>query len=578
MKFFALRSNTAWPLCVVFGVALLPGRYDWSLPTRSASCRGLLCSAFFFCLLVSLISEALARSQTRPVARNTLLAGVTLLFCLPYSWLRLNRWFYYRNKPLWLDWRNLSRPPKLVWFPQAFWEPPQIPHELLFFAFLTVVLLSGGALYVKSRQRAGKALERSDLALGSSVILLILVETWMHLSMHSPYTYICHFERPPSANYWYEFLLFPNGQGAVNADYFVFVALEQVFMGTPQVFDGMLIRRPFPFYLSSQFTYFFNAYYVMLCFNVAAWILAVFAIYDFVAAHFDRRTAVITALLTASGPGFIMYVAQPQTYLWGYCAIAFVVWAHWRICGSANAKLRDYLFFGGVLSLALLTYDLFTVLLYLGAYELLFKRSLRNIIISAVLAIGIYIAFGLLTSRMTSFVHDNGNTKYIGTSVTNAIAALSSSPVALKNYILYSGLLTNYIWNLGNSMFVFPLLVAIVGLFCLDRSPKLKLVGLLLLPSFAGAAFLYLGQTYLAALPRFAFTAYPPVYILCAVALGAVARIVKPRWVWSRAKYAAATIPFIGVAANIALVNADVFGHPWLYYLFYYELLTRGHF
>lgn len=578
MKLLSFRSNTAWPLYLLLGLALLPGRYDWSLQTRSASWRGFLCSAFFFCLLVPLISEALARSQTRLVLRNTLLAGVTLLFCLPYRWLRLNRWFYYRDEPLWVDWKRLSMPPKLVWFPQAFWEPPQIPHDLLFFAFLALMLLSGGGLYVKVRRRGGNPLARSNLALGASVILLILVETCMHLSMHSPYTYICHFERPPTANYWYEFLLFPNGQGAVNADYFVFAALEQVFMGTPQVFDGMLIRRPFPFYLSSQFTYFFNAYYVMLCFNVAVWILAVFAIYEFVAAHFDRRTAVIAALLTASGPGFIMYVAQPQTYLWGYCGVAFVIWAHWRICGTPNAKLRDYVLFGGVLSLALLTYDLFTVLLYLAGYELLFKRSLRRIVISAALAIAIYIAFGLLTSPMTSFLHDDSNTKYIGTSITSAIAALRSNPVTLKNYILYGGLLSNYVWNLGNSMFVFPLLVAIVGLFCLSSSLKLKLIGLLFLPSFAGAAFLFFGQTYLATLPRFAFTAYPAVYILCAVALWTVARMVSSRLVWSRWKYAAVSIAFCGVAANIALVNADVFGRPWLYYLFYYELLTPGNF
>ncbi len=575
MRLLSFHPKISWSIYLLLGLALLPGRYDWSPPARSTSWRGFLCSAFFFCILIPLISEAFERSHTRPTVRNTLLGAVTLLFCLPYYWVGLNRLFYYRNKPFWLDWTSLPQAPKLVWFPKAFREPTQIPHEFLFFMSLSALLLSGGWWYVRARRNAGKPITKSGITLGACIIVLVLAETLLHLSMHSPYTYICHFEQPPSANHWYEFLLFRNGQGAVNADYHLFLALEQTFMGTPQTLNAQLIRRPFPFYLSSQFTYFFNAYYVMLCFNVAAWIMAAFAIREFVAAHFDRRSAVIAALLTASGPGFIMYVAQPQTYLWGYAVVPLVIWTHWRVCGRSDARLRDYILFGGVLSLALLTYDLLTLMLYFAGYELLFKRSLRKIIVSAVLAIGIYITFGLLTSQMTTFVHDVRNSKQIGESITGAISALHSRPLSLRSYILYIGVLPNYIWNLGNSVFVFPLLVAAAGLFCLSSSLKLKLVGLLFLPSFAGAAFLYLGQTYLATLPRFAFMAYPAVYILCGVALWAAANSLQTALRW---KYAAAAVAFCGVAANVLLVNADVFGHPWLYYLFYWEQLTAGNF
>jgi hypothetical protein len=106
----------------------------------------------------------------------------------------------------------------------------------------------------------------------------------------------------------------------------------------------------------------------------------------------------------------------------------------------------------------------------------------------------------------------------------------------------------------------------------------MKLVGLLFLPSFAGTAFLYLGQTYLATLPRFSFIAFPAVYILCAVALWTAARNIGLRWAASRWKYAAGAVALCGIAIHIVLVNADVFGHPWLYYLFYYEQLNPAHF
>ena len=556
----------------------MPGRYNWSMPTRSASWRGYLCSAFFFCILIPLILEALERSEVRVVARNAFLAGVTLLFALPYYWLGANRLFYRPSGPDWFGWKSFAEAPKLVWFPRAIWEPPVIPGELLFFPLLTAALLCGAWFFLRVRRRMGRPVSRSTAILGATAILLIVAETWMHISLRSPYSYITHFEQPKSANYWYHVMLFANGQGAVNGDYFVFRALEQVFTGTPDSFNGMLIRRPFPFYLSSQFSAFVNPYYVMLCLNVGVWISAVLAARDYVAAHFGRAQAVIAALLIASGPGFIMYVAQPQTYLWGYCAVILTIWAHWRICGSPDAKMRDYLFFGGVLALALLTYDLLTLLLYLAGYELLFKRRKWPIAVSASLAIAIYVAFGLLTAHMTSFVHDNSNSKFIGLSVTNAITALRSSPLALKNYVLYGGLLWNYIWNLSNAVFVFPLLIAALGLFCLNSTPKLKLVGLLFLPSFAGAAFLYLGQTALTAWPRFTFIAYPAVYILCGVALWAAARSIGLRWAGLRWKYAAVAVALCGVTLHVVLVNADVFGYPWLYYLFYYQQLAPANF
>jgi hypothetical protein len=572
-RLIAPNSKIRWAFFVLVGLVLLLGRYDWSSQVRSASKRGFFCSAFFLCLLIPLISAIFERLRLRPVWHNTLLALVTLVLSLPYHWVGLEHWSFHQNRPDWFDWRT-SGQPRIVWFPQAFWGPPQIPGESLFFALVAVGLFGVGWLYVRARRNDGRPVARSTVAFGTAVILLILAESWMHISLRSPYTYICHFERAPAENYWYQVLLFPNGQGAVNADYFVFRGLEEVFMGTAHSINGMLIRRPFPFYVSSQFSYFINPYYVMLATNVVVWILAVLAVREYVAAHFDRGTAAVAALLTASGPGFIMYVAQPQTYLCGYCAVAFVIWAHWRICGTPNATVRDYALFGGLLALALFTYDLLVLLLYFGGYELLFKKSLRKISVSAGLAIAIYVAFGLLTSRMKSFVHDPRNINYLRLSVTNTISVLHTNPLSLKTYFnVLTGLLANYAWNLSNAFFVFPLLVALIGFFYVNSSARLKLVGLLFLPSFAGVVFLYLGQTYLATLPRFSYIGYPAVYILCGVALWTAARAVGSRW-----KNGAVAIVLCGVAAHIALTNVDVFGYPWLYYLFYYQSLVPAHF
>jgi hypothetical protein len=44
----------------------------------------LLCFAFFFCILIPLISEILECAETRAALRNVVLAEATLLFALTY--------------------------------------------------------------------------------------------------------------------------------------------------------------------------------------------------------------------------------------------------------------------------------------------------------------------------------------------------------------------------------------------------------------------------------------------------------------------------------------------------------------
>ena len=51
---------------------------------RSGELESFLCFAFFFCILIPLISEILERAETLAVLRNVVLAEATLLFALPY--------------------------------------------------------------------------------------------------------------------------------------------------------------------------------------------------------------------------------------------------------------------------------------------------------------------------------------------------------------------------------------------------------------------------------------------------------------------------------------------------------------
>ena len=234
-----------WPLWLLWGLILLAGRYDWSEP-NAPSWRGYLCSAFFLSLLMPLLSSALTRFERRWQTKTVVLAVTATLLTLPYRWLGLDGAYYYLNTRSWFDWKTSPYAPYILWLPEAIWDAPQIPGELVFFR---VGHGSRGrvALLCTQPQSIGRPLSRPAVILKTAMLLLIVAETWMHVSMRSPYTYVPHFERSAKANYWYHSYLFSDGRGAVNADYFVFRALEDVFLGTKEPPNGMLIRRPFPY-------------------------------------------------------------------------------------------------------------------------------------------------------------------------------------------------------------------------------------------------------------------------------------------------------------------------------------------
>jgi hypothetical protein len=352
-----------------------------------------------------------------------------------------------------------------------------------------------------------------------------------------------------------------------------FRSIEEIFMGTPRPETGLVVNRPFPLYLSSQLSYFFNPFYVMVAMNVLCWLGAILAVRDYVSGHFDHRIGAVAALLTASGPGFIAFVAQPPTYLWGFAAAAITIWAHWRICCRDKSSLGDYVLFGGLLSLTLLTYDHFSLLAYLVGYELLFRRSYKRILLSGSVAITIYLAFGALARSIPTIIPNDRNAKYVSVSIQNALATLSALPLTLTNYDFYGTFLSSYLHNLGNAFFVAPVVLAIAGIFLLKGSMELRHAGLLALPSAVNYTLLYMGQTELAGMPRFVFVGYVAVYLLCGVVVVRLGDLTKGWRRWTMPVFAA-----VVVSLNVAIANADVFGFPWLYFYFFYASSSASNF
>jgi hypothetical protein len=496
---------------------------------------------------------------------NTITGAATIVCTLPYRWLRLDRLFYYRNHPEWVDWRiSPSGAPRLAWFPQARLFETVFPGQIPFFIFLFAAILAAAAVSLAFRNRIGRSVTRRTVLLFVGVAALIGSETWLHLSLRSPYNYILHYVPTRFTRPWLHVYLFENGTGPVTADFYVFRSVENIFIGSRNPEDGMVTNRPFPYYLSSQLTAFVNDYYVMIAMNLAMWLASVFAVRDYASSHFGSRVADIAALLAASAPGFIAFAAQPQTYVWGYGAFTLAIWAHWRICWKEKSGRREYLLFAGLLALAFLTYDLFSLAAYLIGYELLFKRPLAKIAVSLSVALAAYFLFNFVVNSVPSIVHAISNASFMVLSFQSIVAVFRSFPLALSNYRLYADFLPSYFRNLGEAVFVFPMLLGLTGVFMIRELSKLRLIILLALPSFLNFAFLHFGQSHLSGWPRFEFTGYLAVYILCGVAVAAFTDLIVPYRHWL---FPSATA--IVIAANIISTNIDAFGYPWLYYFFY---------
>jgi hypothetical protein len=143
-------------------------------------------------------------------------------------------------------------------------------------------------------------------------------------------------------------------------------------------------------------------------------------------------------------------------------------------------------------------------------------------------------------------------------------------------YLLSLELFNRFSTDLLHAFLILPIFPALVALAFL-RERKLGLIVLaLMLPAFLSIAYFEFSgigfwNWQLAALPRFAYVAYPAIYLLAAIGLiDGSARLFRNHPRLGR------TIPWIFLIVVFALNNLDVFGVPATYYHFYFGMSQGG--
>jgi hypothetical protein len=562
-----VRALGIWAAVLALGLVVLSGRYDWSSAVYVYSLRGYVSSAYMFVVFLPALYYTLDRFIPSRRVVLGITAVVAVLLTLPYRWLSLDRFYYYANRR---QWYNLGEPgvplPKPDWFPGALSRLPAIPHESLIFGGLVLAGVVIAALFWQYKPKP-LTIARNRAILGFYAIYgIILLQTWLHLSLRSPYSYVPHYERPPDANYWYVVYTFPKGKGAVNADLFVFRALDDYFSGIPHDVNLMLIRRSLPFYLTSHFSYFVNSFYVFLIFNIALWFCAVICGYLVARDLWDDRVALFTALMIAGGSGFIMYVGQPMNYLAGYASIIIIIYLFYRIVLENEHKSSNFLLFGVLLGLFSMIYDIFHMYLFFFGYLVFIKQNLRRIFLSLIIALIIYEMFLFIQTNVLEVSIDQSNVKE-AIEPFSKIVQLVVQPHLGEWYILLMTFFERYFGHLGRVFFVYPLIPALFGIALIKSRIQAVVILLLFVPSIAALAYLHFGGTYVAAFSRIIYIAYPGVYMLAALSLD---RIFSMKGGTLRNRLSS-IVPWVFIGIFFILNNIDVFGFPMMYYHFYHS-------
>jgi hypothetical protein len=577
-------------------LVLLLGRYDRSADHRRYALEGYLASVWMLALLLPVVffTTKLLMGRRPAIAA----ASVLLIVCvLPYRWLGFARTRFWSDHVTYTDW--LSDPkapiPSIVWFPDAFHQGEVIPHEWLVFGVLAACGVVAIIWASRLRLLPSWFAKHPAWTVGTIAFLVILIQSWLHLSLRAPYSYHMHYAQrkpelkpvilfdlaghsrvridqvvPSNDDQWWHLYLFPDGRGAVNRDYPGFRACEEVFQGVAPDGSSPVTRRLLTFYLSSQFVYFFNPYYVFIFLNTAFWLAGTLAGYCFARQLTDEHTARIFALFIATGCGFIFFVNQPTSYLSGYAVEMLTIYFFQRMIIEEKTSAGVWLF-GLVYCAALLVTDLLPLLAFFPVYTIARGAKMKRTVASLALACAGYAASLVFLAYVARVPDILGNADL----VDSPLAALNGVTFE-KIYPLCLEFLNRFAMDMIHGFLILPLIPAILGLAMLRDRGKILAIFALFLPAFLTVALLHFsGASYedwpLAALPRLAYIAYPAMYLLAAIGLVDGSRLIfvnHPRF--------ARAAPYLFLIAVFVFNNLDVFGAPTIYHHFYFGLNDSG--
>lgn len=580
-----LMEVVGWLVILVIALLVLRGRYLWETEVVRFSRRGYLSSAYMLVVFLPTLYYGMKQFVTNLEVVKVITALLAVVFTLPYYWLGLDRWYYNANQPI-----TYPFSPGIPYrFQGGLFEGLKhyrtMPYEISFFVIMIGLGIGVAFLYYNShRNSPGESQGRviRNLAFWLGLYMLILLQTWLHFSTRNPglYEELLRMNNMDLKDLPVAYF-FPQNQGAVSCDYpAVWRPLEEHFMGLPKDTMTMLIRRSFPYYIASQFSYFFPPYYVGLARNIIMWFLASLCMYLFARGITgNSEVSTYAAALTACGTGFIFWAGSPESYLTGYAIIPILLYLFWKLfLNQDNSNcIGGYVLFGSILGLGSMVYDIFPWYTTLILFAILWRLPLRWILISLAVSVGVYFGFLIIQQNVLQLTLDDSNYKYITYSVTNLIRLKDFDLGTLYVFILVG--FTKYFQILGQAFYILPLLTALIGLFFVNNRSQFLSILVLMVPPLLVFVILYCGglkwDSYpLVSIPRLHFPHYVGVYIASGYTLLALRNGVQNVSNSTLSK----SIPVVIIVLIFILNNIDVFGFHEFSYYFMFPLFDQSSF
>ncbi len=551
-------------------LTLTPFRFNFDL-LRETNYRSLIVTIVLYALVQAFIYYFLQTISIRNEIKNLIHSVVALYLLFPFRLFQNVPIFYKENLFYPAENPALTRNGEI----QGYEVPrlsylfdlesfKQFPHQLsllsLLFgllAFLIVLYLV--ASYYQSNIFLQSLKHRSLYLIISS---FALIQGLTHSGLLSPLTQNYFYLRANDLNYrWYVMFLLPPNQGAVNADWPVWSAVEQFFWGPNTYAESLApytlkIRRPLGAFLINSFSYFINSYYVWLIFNSILWMIAIYSIYFLTNRHLGKKAAYLSGFLLATSPIYLLYYSSPWPYFLAVSSatIALRYFDEWIL---DNHSKRQKILFILLMALISLTYDQNALFLTMIIATWFMKRNLfKFVVFSSIFASSMPWFVVLIVGQLGGGVAFAGNSSYIFEGLSKLTNVVFSEP--LNTIFKVTDSFANFIPNQFYTSSIVLFMLAILGLLT-NLKNRVALLSLIYIFSMLLVyVFFDFTDSELALYPRiFGFTIVSW-NILAAAGLVFLYNLIQIKSIKN-------TIIAIIFFIQIFYVNADLFGFPGAY-------------
>jgi hypothetical protein len=294
------------------------------------------------------------------------------------------------------------------------------------FSWIVYIVLIGLVIY----KIATYFQQNKKLLLVAIAALIVLHNSFAHVSLNSPYSYVFRVRDNLPSQYSSgtdnikTFECRYEGKDMITScDMGTYTDIERIF--TDRDFNNasanFYLRRFFFSYLSSLIGYPNNRWIASFSINLLLWLFACASVYKIcLLVNLGENVAVIAMLICASGWGFIHFVGQPGAYLASYAYSAIALWASIILIGTKDVYKTALMLL--IILSGTIIYDVYPIALACAFLAIAYKRFVE----AGVIVIGQIVLAFLWRNIFSENILGTSGTNITTSLITNSLETWKS--------------------------------------------------------------------------------------------------------------------------------------------------------